>query len=308
MVKGPAPGYGRGMSEPRHPANLTRQALYDLVWSRPLSVVAGELALSSNGLSKICDRLLIPYPGRGYWSKAGAGRAPERPPLPASPAGVGEAIVIGADRAASRRHRTRVPAEQRRQQLIDAAAAIITDDGLPALTMKHVARRVGISEAQAHNYFPQRRDLLVALARRELAAMEERRRAEIDRGHDRYTRITLSTISYLREAAGRGALIQVLTQSAEVREALKQERRQSQQVGREQASANLTENYGVPDDVARAMTTVLTSICLRAGRMVADGRLALPAAERLALAITMTGNRDVLRGYRDQARVKLDSL
>ncbi|MEW5686563.1 MAG: TetR/AcrR family transcriptional regulator, partial [Pseudomonadota bacterium] len=274
------------------------QALYDLVWSRPMSSVAAELSLSSNGLSKICDRLLIPYPGRGSWSKAAAGRAPERARLPPAPAGVDDPIVIGAGRAASRRRRTRSSAGERREQLMDAAAAIIVEDGLSGLTMKTVARRVGISEAQAHNYYPQRRDLLVDLARRELSAMERRRRAEIDRGHDRYTKIALSTITYLREAAERGALIQVLTQSAEVREALRAERAATQRADRDQVMGDLTETYGVPRDVARAMTSVLTAICLRAGRLVGGGKLSLDAAERLTLAMTMTGNRDLMRAYR----------
>lgn len=285
------------MDEPAQ-TTLSRQALYERVWSQPLSTVARELALSSNGLSKICDRLMIPYPGRGYWAKAMAGRAPERPPLPPTPEGVEEQIVIGGARPASRRQRTRFSTEQRREQLVDAAAEIITAEGLPALTMKRVARHVGISEAQAHNYFPQRKDLLVTLARRELSAMEARRRSEIDRGHDRYTKIALSTMAYLREAAGRGALVQVLTQSAEVREALRREREAAQRADRDQVMSNLTDTYGVPADTARVMTTVLTAICLRAGRLVASGKIDLAAAERLTLAITMTGNRDLMRAYR----------
>ena len=285
------------MSDPAA-TTLSRRALYERVWERPLSAVARDLALSSNGLSKICDRLLIPYPGRGHWSKAAAGRAPERPPLPPPPPGVEDPIVFGKDRAASRRRRTRASTSERVEQLMDAAASIIVEAGLPALTMKSVARRVGLSEAQAHNYFRQRKDLLVALARRELAAMESRRRAEVSRGHDRYTKIALSTITYLREAAERGALVQVLTQSAEVREALRAERAAAQRADRDQVMGNLTETYGVPRDVARAMTTVLTAICLRAGRLVGNGKLDIDAAERLTLAITMTGNRDLMRRYR----------
>lgn len=279
---------------------LTRQELYDRVWTRPLGAVARELSLSSNGLSKICDRLHIPYPGRGYWAKASAGRAPERPPLPPGPDGE-DSIVIGAGRQGSRRQRTRLSTEERREQLIGAAAELIVAHGLTGLTMKRAAQHVGISEAQAHNYFPQRKDLLVALARRELAAMEARRRSEIDRGHDRYTKIALSTITYLREAAERGALIQLLTQSAEVREALRAERQAAQRADRAQVMSNLTETYGVPSDAARVMTTVLTAVCLRAGRLVAGGKITLDAAERLTLAITMTGNRDLMRAYRTRA-------
>jgi AcrR family transcriptional regulator len=280
------------------PTILTRRELYQRVWTRPLSAVARDLALSSNGLSKICDRLNIPYPGRGHWAKASAGRAVEPPPLPEAPVGVEETVTIGGGRPQSRRRRTRFSTEHRREQLIDAAAELITEQGLPGLSMKRAAQRVGISEAQAHNYFAQRKDLLIALARRELEAMESRRRAEISRGPDRYTRIALSTMTYLREAAGRGALVQLLTQSPEVREALRAERLATQQSDRDQVMSNLTDNYGLPRDVARVMTTVLTAVCLRAGRLVSSGKLSLESAERLTLAITMTGNRDLVRAYR----------
>ena len=71
-------------------AALTRQQLYDRVWAAPMTQVAAELGLSGGGLAKICDRLLIPYPPRGHWARAKAGRASEPPPLPgqgAAPAG-----------------------------------------------------------------------------------------------------------------------------------------------------------------------------------------------------------------------------
>jgi AcrR family transcriptional regulator len=288
------------MTDAATPNALTRQALYAAIWARPMSAVARDLGLSSNGLAKICDRLLIPYPGRGHWAKSPAGRAPP-PPLPSPPAEATDPIVIGKARAGSRRRHTRATSAERREQLMDAAAELIVEAGLPALTMKSVARRVGLSEAQAHNHFRQRRDLLIALARRELNAMETRRRAELERGHDRQTRIALSTITYLREAAERGALIQVLTQSSDVQDALRAERAAARRADRDQILGRLAETYGVPRDVGRALTSVLTAVCLRAGRLVGSGRIPLEAAERLTLAITMSGNRDLVRRYRGQA-------
>lgn len=280
------------------PADLTRKSLYDLVWSRPLSAVARELGISGNGLSKICDRLLIPYPPRGHWAKAHAGRAPERPPLPPTPGACNDRIVISGERAPSRRQRTRFSAEARREQLVEAAADLIAKEGLSAASMKAVARAVGISEAQAHNHFPRRQDLLLALARRELHAMETRRREELNRGHDRYTRMTLSTVAYLREVSERGVLIQVLLNSAEVREGLRAERQVTRRWDAKRIADEMTARYRLPDELAFAHTTVLTSLSLRAGRLLAAGKLDLEAAERLTLALLTAGNREVVRAYR----------
>ena len=64
---------------------LTREQLFDLVWSAPVTKVAPTLGLSDVGLAKRCKRETIPLPPRGYWAKHAAGRAPSRPTLPPKP-------------------------------------------------------------------------------------------------------------------------------------------------------------------------------------------------------------------------------
>lgn len=58
---------------------VARQALFEDVWTRPLSIIAPEYGLSDVGLRKICDRADIPTPGRGYWAKVAAGKTFPRP-------------------------------------------------------------------------------------------------------------------------------------------------------------------------------------------------------------------------------------
>lgn len=53
---------------------LTRRALYDLVWARPTTKVAAELGISDVALHKICKKHRVPVPGRGYWAKVAAGK------------------------------------------------------------------------------------------------------------------------------------------------------------------------------------------------------------------------------------------
>jgi hypothetical protein len=52
---------------------LTRQELYDLVWSTPMTKLAETFGISDVGLAKICDRHRVPTPPRGYWAKKEAG-------------------------------------------------------------------------------------------------------------------------------------------------------------------------------------------------------------------------------------------
>jgi hypothetical protein len=54
---------------------LSREVLYTLVWTRPISRLARDFGISDRGLSKICDRLEVPVPPRGYWARKEAGQA-----------------------------------------------------------------------------------------------------------------------------------------------------------------------------------------------------------------------------------------
>ncbi|WP_104668463.1 hypothetical protein [Ensifer adhaerens] len=65
---------------------ITRQELYDLVWSDPGKAAASKLGVSDSYLNRVCTALDVPRPPRGWWMKRKAGRAPPRPPLPPAPA------------------------------------------------------------------------------------------------------------------------------------------------------------------------------------------------------------------------------
>lgn len=59
-----------------------RAKLLEEVWNEPVQTVALRYQLSDVGLKKLCSRLLIPTPPRGYWAKLKAGHTvPGRPSL-----------------------------------------------------------------------------------------------------------------------------------------------------------------------------------------------------------------------------------
>lgn len=61
---------------------ITRQKLFDLVWSEPVTKVSKVLGLSDRRLGKLCTRYDIPVPPRGYWARRAAGYKPTTPALP----------------------------------------------------------------------------------------------------------------------------------------------------------------------------------------------------------------------------------
>jgi hypothetical protein len=63
-------------------AKYNREELYQKVWDRPVQIVAKDFGMSDVGLAKICRKLFIPLPGRGYWARKAAGKkVPTRPAL-----------------------------------------------------------------------------------------------------------------------------------------------------------------------------------------------------------------------------------
>ena len=61
--------------------NLSREEIFALVWERPATEVARELGVSDVALGKLCRRLQVPKPPRGYWARVASGKKPRRPPL-----------------------------------------------------------------------------------------------------------------------------------------------------------------------------------------------------------------------------------
>lgn len=61
---------------------LTRQQLYELVWSKPMIHLAKEFELSDVALAKWCRKMDIPLPGVGYWRRIETGKKARKEKLP----------------------------------------------------------------------------------------------------------------------------------------------------------------------------------------------------------------------------------
>lgn len=61
---------------------FTRNELYEMVWSKPLTTLAKDYNYSDNGLRKLCKKHNIPTPNAGHWAKLRHGKPSPKKILP----------------------------------------------------------------------------------------------------------------------------------------------------------------------------------------------------------------------------------
>jgi hypothetical protein len=59
-----------------------REKLYIEVWAEPVTKIAARYGVSDVMVAKVCRKLRVPLPGRGYWARIAAGQKLTKTPLP----------------------------------------------------------------------------------------------------------------------------------------------------------------------------------------------------------------------------------
>lgn len=95
---------------------VTREALYELVWSEPMLKVAKRFEVSSSYMARVCTHLDVPRPERGYWAKLAVGKAPVKPALPEALPGNELVWARTGDERVFNRPRHKLPAAPRQKR------------------------------------------------------------------------------------------------------------------------------------------------------------------------------------------------
>jgi AcrR family transcriptional regulator len=182
----------------------------------------------------------------------------------------------------------RLPADRRREHLLDVAAQILVEEGFDAFSMEAVKARAGVSRGLAYVHFANADELAFALYEREVKELDRR---IVELGHTGGTfeeRVTAAIKTYLDFAAERGGLLALLQ--------VKLSGRWSQPSVREALarrfgfwSDEIEREFGVPASVAGALArATLTGVeaFAAAWRMK---KLKRQDAERMAVAFAIGG-------------------
>lgn len=74
---------------------ISREALYELVWTEPVRTIAQRMGVSDVWLKKCCAKADIPVPDRGYWAKLRANKKVVRQKLPPRSPGMATDVTVG---------------------------------------------------------------------------------------------------------------------------------------------------------------------------------------------------------------------
>lgn len=124
-------------------------------------------------------------------------------------------------------HQPRKQARQARARateaaIVEAAARILEEDGVSALTTNRIAERAGVSIGSLYQYFPDKRSVIAQLLRRERAALLDDVRAVSDSGGDALAAVGTLVDAALRHQFARPAMAMEL-ERAETELALDEE-------------------------------------------------------------------------------------
>lgn len=90
----------------------------------------------------------------------------------------------------------RLPREQRRRKLLEAARAVVMERGYGELTMDRIARAAGVSKALVYDHFADRREVYFAVLADERARLVQRLAPALAYG-DRQTRVRSGVQAFL---------------------------------------------------------------------------------------------------------------
>ena len=165
----------------------------------------------------------------------------------------------------------RLPREAHREQLLDAAAALVLEHGASALTVERLASRAGVSRALVYEHAADRGDLLFQLYEREREVFEDRARDRAPAAHDVAGLLRAMHGAYLDAVEERGALFVRLVGEPSVTERIEEVRRRHQEATVEFWRDRVA-GLGVEPAQATAFARCFSAAALASGDLLLSGR------------------------------------
>lgn len=132
---------------------MTREQLYNLVWSKPMTHIAKEFGMSDVAIRKHCKKLDIATPYVGYRAKLEHGKRVRKPPLSTKKFPANELVDLSPKPRPDESAESRQAAEAAKARLDQMRAQLAIPDRLPRQPQRLVQRtRERLKQARPDNH------------------------------------------------------------------------------------------------------------------------------------------------------------
>jgi AcrR family transcriptional regulator len=190
--------------------------------------------------------------------------------------------------------RVRLAPSERQSLILDYTAQIIAREGVSALSMDRIGREAGISKSLVYNYFPNMTDLLRQLLQREWRRLRRLQAEAAEKAETFEGLVRAVTHVYLKYIDERGMLIERLQSEPSVSAI-----HDPTEFSRDQAVGYLaeivTENFGLPPDIAKAATDISFGLPAAAGAYLQQRKLSRDQLEDMTVTMIMGTFNELMR-------------
>jgi AcrR family transcriptional regulator len=145
----------------------------------------------------------------------------------------------------------------RRDALLTAAAALLTDQSVEAVTMEAVAERAGVSRPLVYKHFANRGDLLAAVYQREAAVLHDELATTVRQATTVTDMFRTLIRGALKAQADRGTALAALRAAGGWNHALREEQRQRDRTTMRYFAAHVSQEFGVGEPQAGLAVAIL---------------------------------------------------
>ncbi|MGA0605259.1 TetR/AcrR family transcriptional regulator [Phenylobacterium sp. VNQ135] len=181
----------------------------------------------------------------------------------------------------------------RTQHLLDAAAEVIVESGLDALTMESVSERASVSRALSYFYFESRAELVRALYNREFGRLYDAMVPAFEAGQNLEERVRAAVQAYFDIVASRYELFALLNTAMDGPQ-FRRDRRQRFRAWEQYVGVLVGEELRLSPIESRILARVFIDVVARCTLLWKRDRLDRAEVEELCVRYQLGGFRSVL--------------
>lgn len=188
---------------------------------------------------------------------------------------------------------TRLPREERRQQVLGAALAVFSSAGYHAASMEEIAERAGVSKPVLYQHFPGKLDLYLELLDAGVEELLAAARKALGSTTDNATRVTAMVSAYFRFVEEPGGAFRLVFESDLAHEPAVRERMEAlEQSLAGLSAAVIAEDTGLSDTEALLLASGMQGLVQTSARRwmrMGTGRPARDKATELVASLAWRG-------------------